>query len=559
MRSFTRMGRRFPPFMLLQASKVSIVLGVNGVPFQGHDPSSALAIGGQIIAAVEEERLCRAKRAHGLRPLDSAKEVLNLGGLQGEAVDLVASPWRPSAFGMSDVKAAIELRSWLRYVGIANWRHLGIRFVDHHVAHAWSGLAFVPNAIRGRRVGVLVLDGSGESTSGARYMFDGELSCRWQIAQNASVGIYYEALTEYLGFVWGDEGKTMGLAAYGRESQMELPKLPDDRMDGDLADRIVSGSPRDLHVAIRSGLVRRFRALYGDDLDFGARADIARAAQDLIKARIMTYVAECVADCEVLVVAGGVALNCTINASIAEYCADQGRVLVICPAASDTGVALGGAVAVSARSDGWSSVVDPYLGRGYEPEEIARELRSAGVRVNRANSSDLAERLLVRREICGWFEGRSEIGPRALGKRCIIARPDSVAIRDRVNMLKGRESWRPLAPSLTEEEFRRSFCSETSSPHMLINASARPDAHEWLEGVIHVDGTSRPQVVHQEGPYLELIRAMGAYGNAAAVLCTSFNAAGEPIVYTPTDALQSARAMGLDALAGDGWYASIRG
>jgi carbamoyltransferase len=160
----------------------------------------------------------------------------------------------------------------------------------------------------------------------------------------------------------------------------------------------------------------------------------------------------------------------------------------------------------------------------------------------------LAEQSLV----LGWFEGRSEIGPRALGRRSVIARPDSVKVRDRVNFMKGRESWRPLAPSLTEAEFDRSFENSIPSPYMLINAtnSAR---REMLGGVIHVDGTSRPQVVDEAGPYRALLTAMGESTGCEAVICTSFNMAGEPIVYSPADALTSARAMHLDGLAGDGW------
>jgi carbamoyltransferase len=169
----------------------------------------------------------------------------------------------------------------------------------------------------------------------------------------------------------------------------------------------------------------------------------------------------------------------------------------------------------------------------------------------------LAEELLDRSLVCGWFEGRSEVGPRALGKRAIVGRPDSVAVRDRVNLLKGRESWRPLAPSLSAAEFDRSFAGSTPSAHMLIAASAAPGVDSRLAGVIHVDDTSRPQVVRHAGPYRRLLAEMGRAADVEAVICTSFNRAGQPLVYSPEDALSAARAMGLDLLAGDGWCARL--
>jgi carbamoyltransferase len=188
---------------------------------------------------------------------------------------------------------------------------------------------------------------------------------------------------------------------------------------------------------------------------------------------------------------------------------------------------------------------------------VVRILHELGHRPIDISAKDLAAHLAERRLICGWFEGRSEVGPRALGKRSIIARPDSPAIRDRINLLKSRETWRPLAPSLTAREFDLDFNGSTPSPYMLIAASATAGAASRIGGVIHVDDTARPQVVDRPGPYVDLLVEMGKALGTEAVTCTSFNKSGEPIVYSPSDALHSAMGMRLDCLAGDGWYLQL--
>ena len=213
---------------------MSVILGLNGVPFLGHDPAAALVVDGVVVAAVEEERLIRVKRAMGLPPMRSVREVVRVAGLKPVDVDVVAFPWIPRAMGYADATAEHDLRQWLKALDFRIGSSLQIRFVEHHSAHAWSGLAFVPGGIRGRRIGVLVVDGSGETTAGAAYLFDQNLTRLWHLAQASSLGIYYEAVTHYLGFAWGEEGKTMGLAGYGRDSGLSVPGLPDERHDSPL-------------------------------------------------------------------------------------------------------------------------------------------------------------------------------------------------------------------------------------------------------------------------------------------------------------------------------------
>jgi len=286
-------------------------------------------------------------------------------------------------------------------------------------------------------------------------------------------------------------------------------------------------------------------------------ADIAQAAQQVVGERILKYVSEIVDGLDVLVLSGGVALNCAINSLVAAMCRDLHIDFVVPPPASDTGVAIGAALAASAEECPIMPIDDPFLGRDFAPSDVVRLLHAEGEAPLEIGVSELAADLIERSLICGWFEGRSEVGPRALGKRSIIARADSPEVRDRISVLKGREYWRPLAPSVTEHEFGRTFSGSVPSPFMLITASAVEGARHRLEGVIHVDNTSRPQVVRSQGVFRDLLIATGELTGTEALTCTSFNRAGEPIVYSPVDALRSAREMHLDGVAGDGWFIGL--
>jgi len=533
-------------------------MGLNGMRGLGHDAAAALVIDGRLEVAVEEERLARVKRAYGLPPMRAMREVLDVSGLSLADVQLVTYPWLPRAMGVDPSDLEREIRSWFAEAELAPRGDLRIRFIPHHVAHAWSGIAFVPGGPHGRRIGILVLDGSGESTSGACYIHESELSQVWSLNQDSSVGIYFEAVSQYLGFEWGEEGKAMALASYARNPDVPVPPLPDHRTYGSSPPGPYEGdSPRLVHQTLRWRLMERFAALTGDHLPFDRRADVALAGQRVIGKRILDYASELLDEVDVLVLSGGVALNCAVNSEVASICRKKGVDFVVPPPASDTGVAIGGALAASSEDSPIAPVSDPSLGRKFEPCDAARLLHEQGERVAEISPKELAGQLVERSQVCGWFQGRSEVGPRALGNRSIIARPDSPTVRDRINLMKGRESWRPLAPSLTAREFGRDFTGSMPSPYMLITAEAVPGAFDRLGGVIHVDNTARPQVVGTEGPYRDLLVEMGEVTGTEAVTCTSFNRSGEPIVYSPADALRSARAMKLDALAGDGWYVAL--
>lgn len=540
---------------------MTLVLGINGLTglHDRHDPSAALVDDDDVVAAVEEERLNRVKRAPGYAPEGSVREVLAVGGVGLDDVDVVAYPWSPVAIGETEDDVAALIEDWCRHLG--RTRPVEVRFVEHHAAHAWCGYAFAPVEARSGTIGFLVLDGSGETTSGAAFTLAGTgLSRIWNLRQSASLGGYYEALTLHVGFELGEEGKTMGLASYGDPAaSLDLPALPDLRFDGGLPTRASDPtlSPSSFRE-LRARWLQDFRRRCPDVDTFQARADLAHGAERRVGERVLTYARELLPLVDTLVYSGGVALNCTVNAELARLCRDAGVRLVIPPSASDTGVALGAAIAVAVERGHPPAPTGPFLGRSHDSEAVVAAAVEAGLDVEACSLADLAAAITDTSALCGWFEGRSEVGPRALGRRSVLARPDDPRVRDRLNRAKGREAWRPLAPSVTPAEFDRSFPGETPSPHMLIAATAAPEARERLAGVVHVDGSARAQVVDDASPYLELIEALGARSGSEAVTCTSFNRAGEPMVYTPADALRSALGMGLDLLAGPGWGIRLR-
>jgi carbamoyltransferase len=518
-----------------------ISLGLNGFSGADHDAGAAIVRDGRVVAAVEEERLNRRRHAPGAQPALAVREVLAIAGIEPGDIDVVCHGWRPEALGLglTEPAEAERIRAFLAGIGAPLRPGTPVVFMDR-------------TAVDG-----LIVDGAGESTAGALFRLrGGAVEKVWNLGVAGSLGLLYEAATAAIGMRRGDEGKTMGLASYGRWQTMDKVAVPaDDRFPGPIP-RL---GRREEIVQHHRALLRQMRSMVPANASFNRRADLALGVQSAVESQILSYLAELTDPGTALVLAGGVALNCTINATVAQWCAERGVALTIPPPANDGGIAIGAAVGVSPEP-GTCAATDAFLGREYGPADIADRLTALGARVTELSPAELVAGLLERDELCGWFEGRAEIGPRALGKRAILARTDSARLRDRLNVVKGRESWRPLAPSVLPDEFRVSFRG-APSPYMLITCAAAPTAMRPLAGVVHVDNTARPQVVDADmadGPYAALLAEMRRTTGHAVVTCTSFNPAGQPIVYTPEDAFHAAVAMGLDLLAGDGWGVRLR-
>ncbi|WP_341940967.1 carbamoyltransferase C-terminal domain-containing protein [Microbacterium sp. LWH10-1.2] len=532
-----------------------LVLGVNGYFGADHDAGSALLRDGELIAAVEEERLTRSKRAIHAKPELSVKEVLDIGGHAADDIDVIAYPWRPSPFRLDPAEQKRRIIAHLRSCGLKVRNNVHVEFIAHHEAHAWSGIVFTPEE---RRVqcDVVVVDGSGESTSGGRFIFKHDtLEYKTSFTFESSIGFFYEAATTLAGFSWGEEGKLMGLASYADPEAVPVETA------ARLASLLAAEDAADELPELTRDFMEVIRGWHSHLLDgrdhprtFIERARLAALAQRALEMRIHDLVRDC--DAPTVVLAGGTALNCTNNGRLATSLAERGQLLIVPPCASDTGIAIGAAASAASRHGAIRSTTSALQGRAFSAGDFAR---TAGTELSLkdADADDLALRL-AEGQIIGWVNGRAEIGPRALGARAILARPSSTRTRDRVNLLKGRETWRPLAPSVTDVEHTRSFVGVPNA-YMLMAATVSPEA-TGLAGVTHVDGTARPHVARpDQHAYGDVIRRLAkATSGPEAVTCTSFNAAGEPMVYSPADAIRSARMMGLDAIAGEGWVAELR-
>jgi len=408
--------------------------------------------------------------------------------------------------------------------------------VNHHLAHAAS--AFFPSGAE--HAAVIVLDGMGDASPTS--IWEGRrdvLRLREMVPSPFdSLGVLYRSISLALGFGFMDAGKTMGLAAYGRPRsplrQMLRVEQGGYRIDWQVVRRLSvehgrrSGELQDVHRDLAASLQLQLEH---------AGVALARRATTLCDSRHVCL-------------AGGVALNCNMNSRIQqqEGVAD----VFVQPGAMDMGCALGAALAEAARrGDRIERSFSVYTGPSYSDGEIELALRERGLRYQRVGDpAAVAAELLAERRIIGWFQDRMEFGPRALGARSILAHPDRLQTRDRVNRLKRRESWRPLAPAILEERLPDWMEGTERSPFMTFTYRFRGGQAERVPAVVHVDGTARVQsVASSDLPIFHaLIELFEQRCGIPIVLNTSFNERGEPIVCTPGEAASTFERCGLDAL-----------
>lgn len=543
-----------------------IILGISGGI--GHDPAACIVINGQIKAMAEEERFTRVKRAPGQMPVFSTLYCLLEAGIDLHDVDAVAIAWDPQLdpdyFGPRDV-----MRTLTEHKAFSGQTFPPIVPIDHHRAHAAS--SFFPSGLS--EATVLVVDGQGERASTTIAHARGreiKVLRSWGIAE--SMGYFYGAVSSFIGLGAESPGKTMGLAPYG-QPRYTFPqiRLTDDGYTMGIHAPVNTPSPQ-----WRSDIYRQWLKIFSDlfgpkasqqlsfDLPRGALKqhvdldqrlqDIAASAQHSVEQLLLhlTRLGVEATGCRDLVLAGGVALNCTANGMLAR----SGYIdnLYVVPAAHDAGGALGAALALAAQHHEplCDRINHAYWGPAFDDRCIAAALQTAGLSATQHDHIGAAAVKLIRQgAILGWFQGRMEVGPRALGHRSILADPTKAEIRNRANDVKNRERWRPFAPSLLLEDAASVLEQPMPSPFMLKAFSVRPEVQPLLEGVTHVDGSTRPQTVTDtSGPeFCDLLHAMREEIGIAAVLNTSFNDNSEPIVCTPYDAIRTFVSTHLDALA----------
>lgn len=566
------------------------ILGINA--YHGN-ASAAIVCDGRLIAAVEEERFNRVKYAAGF-PAQAIRYCLKEAGIELKDIQHVAVPRNPYARLATKLLYAMRMPSFAKerakvlakFTGIpealtqaldADPARIGAKFhrVEHHQAHLASAFFVSPF----ERAALLSADGLGDfastmwgSGAGNRMKIDGA------IAFPHSLGLFYSAVTQYLGFLkFGDEYKVMGLAAYGEPEQIDafrdivrnsgnefrlgldyfmhhrtgpemswaaadktptLGKLFSEAMEKRLGPKRKPEEPLEQrHRNLAAALQGRLEEVYlGMLKKLGERSGLKSVC-----------------------LAGGVAFNCVANGKIFDKTSFEK--VYVHPAAGDAGLAVGAAYYV------WHQILGKarsfvmehtYWGPGYKNDENRRALESAGLLQNGCRVQELPEDELMRQtasivadgKILGWFQGRAEWGPRALGNRSIVADPRRAEMKEILNQrIKHREIFRPFAPSILEEKTPEWFEKSHPSPFMTLAYAVRPEKRAKIPAPTHVDGTGRLQTVSREANprYWKLIRAFEEITGVPVVLNTSFND-NEPIVCRPEEALDCFKRTQMDAL-----------
>ncbi|HEX7079857.1 MAG TPA: carbamoyltransferase C-terminal domain-containing protein [Gammaproteobacteria bacterium] len=560
-------------------------LGINAAY---HDTSACLVRDGRVIAAAEDERFTRIK--HGKRPLPfTAWELpyhaidycLAHAGIELADIDRVAYSYDPRLLLESHGESiSLPLEpSAHRHAGLAPWEPLFLsyivnaerqlvngvphrlrarfrraktdrrwhwHFVEHHLCHEAS--AFLASPFD--EAAVMTLDGRGERTATSYgHYAGGEYRRLGQVPLPHSLGLLYEEVTDYLGFLRSsDEYKVMALASYGEPRHAAAFR------------DILRAGPAGAYEVREPRLVERFGAPRPPGAPLERRHfDVARSLQLVLEETVLELAGWLRREtgAENLCLAGGVALNCVMNAKLR----DSGlfRRIWVQPAAGDAGTALGAALWIDWRHNGGTRgyrMDDVYLGPEFSPAEIESSLRRGKLLYRRMD--DVAEEcaaLLAADKIVGWFQGRMEFGPRALGARSILASPISPDMQRRLNDIKDREDFRPVAPAVLEEDVAEWFVNGERSPFMLFVFDVAADKADRIPAVRHVDGTARVQTVSraQHPLYYDLLKAFRRRTGVPVLVNTSLNTRGRPIVCTPHDAIECFWTSPLDALVIGPW------
>ncbi len=522
------------------------VLGINGPPIGWHDASACLVDGrGKVWAMAEEERFTRVKHAVRTYPKNAARFCLDWAGIEPHDLDVVAIGWDLPRlyprFGMrwdfSSPAAFLERALGWKFPGRGGPE---LVCVPHHRAHAVS--AFYASGFDS--AAVLVNDGNGEDESISIYeaRFGAPVVRREVWPRSHSLGFMYDAACRAVGLTFLEAGKTMGLAAYGKSN------APWTLMEGEGAEfrpPFSQGPEADYEDIIplwekelgRNGQIPVATPSAQLDTDELA-VQIAWSAQATVESIVPALVAHArkLTGIDAVCLAGGVALNCSANGLLEDP-------VYVPPVSADAGGGLGAAWDVAPPSERLDPL-SPYLGPDVETPTSTPEGWAPAALAPAA----VAERLL-RGQVGAVAWGRAEVGPRALGHRSLIALPGDVEMRDRVNRLKGRELWRPLAPIGTREAAHELWRGpEELQRYMLGAATVTPLGEEKIAATVHVDGTARGQIADGAGLVGDVLTELAGAGADPVLINTSFNTRGEPIVNTAEDAVRSAEALGVDFL-----------
>jgi carbamoyltransferase len=563
-----------------------------GIVAKTHDSGIALVNDGVPEFVCEEERFNRVKKTKKFPRLGLAA-VLDELKLGLEDIDVITAPWDLQRLRRSFAKIVLgRLPLSLSFVLsrsheaqqnqiviLNHYIERGLRRsfaaktlppivnVAHHDAHAAMFFASpFEEAL------VLVMDGYGDDASSSAYVGRGNrLERHWSTGIMNSVGLVYTFVTEYLGFAgFGDEGKVMALAAFGEDTFLKsFRDVIRPKPDGSYAVNMSYFSYDAL------GQLRPFRRKFLDTFGpprapgeplLDRHRDVAFALQTVVEEIVVHLVRHLTKQhsLRTLCMTGGVALNCVANAKILEQ-TDVER-LWVPPCASDTGAPLGSALwhhHQTLQQPRGFELRHPFYGMAYSDGAITAALEAAGLRYERLAEPQLLRQVaqdLAGGKVVGWFQGRFEMGPRALGNRSILADPRRAEMRDMLNAkVKQREPFRPFAPAVLAERVGEYFEIGQPDPFMTLAPRVRPDKRDAIPAAVHVDGTGRIQTVERSfNPrYYALIEAFGRLTGVPILLNTSFNRK-EPIVASPEEAIACYLDSGMDVLVMGDFYTAAR-
>lgn len=576
---------------------MTVILGINA--YHG-DASAALVVDGQLVAAVEEERFTRVKHDTSF-PIRSIRYCLETAGFRPEELEHFALSRNPRANLGKRVRHAVKDRAGrqvasrragnLRKIlsakqtladGLGVPRHLlraKAHFVEHHLAHIGSSFYVSPFD----RAAVLSIDGFGDMISSMWGVGHGSnLEMMGEVAFPHSLGVYYTAVTQYLGFPkYGDEYKVMGLASYGEPVYLDEFRnivrssglgynlgLDCFRHHTEGAAMTWDGGSPDLPPLWGPGMESQLGpARKSADEPLAQRHyNVAASLQRRLEEVVLDMLRELHERTHVdnLCLAGGVALNCVVNGKIFDQ--TPFRRLYIQPAAYDGGTSVGAAFYVHHQILGFPRgfVMDhAYYGPEYGSDRFRAALAAAGGLGKGLPTEEIVDRAseaLAEGKVVGWYQGRVEFGPRALGNRSILADPRRPEMKDVLNArIKHREPFRPFAPAVLEEATGEWFTNDHPSPFMLLTYQVRPEKRDRIPAPTHVDGTGRLQTVrHDQNPlYYDLISAFAKRTGVPVLLNTSFNE-NEPICCTPEEAIETFVRTRMDVLVlGDQYIEKI--
>lgn len=552
-----------------------VILGLN---YYFHDSTACIVVDGNLIAAIEEERLNRDKHTR-VFPQMAVDRCLKIAGLTYEDIDHIAVSIKPThnlgkkighlMGNLNRFKPFVNhefVHAYNKQKGFWNWfkyhwenKKSGpkVHFIPHHFSHAPGSFFVSPY----EEAALLGIDGSGEwATTWLGYGKGNKIECLGESFFPHSLGSFYEAVTQFCGFRTSyDEGKTMGLAPMGDPEvyKEEVGKMVSVDKNGQLHFDLSYFNFQNMHWR---RLSPKFHKIFGPSRKhpepFEKRhMDVAAAFQRILEDRVLEI-------CEILhnktkadylVISGGVSLNSVMNGRIVRE--SKFKDVYVMPAAGDNGTAIGAAYYLYNGLLGKERNfvhLDPYVGTSYTNEEIEKVLK--GAKLPYEYHEDICEKaasLLEEGQIIGWFQGKMEIGPRALGSRSILANPAIKDMKDKINAeVKFREAYRPFAPSAIVEAKDEFFDLEVEAPFMLKVCNVLKEKQSVIPAVTHVDGSARLQTVRKElhPRYYEVIEKLGKKTGVPVVLNTSFNIQGEPVVESPVDAVRCFWSTGLDSL-----------